>query len=65
MDGNSYPDIVIGAYSSSTVVALLARPIISIQTTWRSNELRNIDPSKQGCFTDVSTNLTWYVFLTV
>uniref|UniRef100_A0A1B0F9S5 Uncharacterized protein n=1 Tax=Glossina morsitans morsitans TaxID=37546 RepID=A0A1B0F9S5_GLOMM len=62
LDGNSYPDVVIGAYNSSAVIALLARPIISIQTRSRSNELKNIDPTKQGCITDAFTNLTCFTF---
>ncbi|XP_037937468.1 integrin alpha-PS1 isoform X2 [Teleopsis dalmanni] len=62
LDGNSYPDIVVGAYNSSAVLALLSRPIISIQTTYRGNELKNIDPTKQGCLTDAFTNLTCFTF---
>ncbi|XP_055910132.1 integrin alpha-PS1 isoform X2 [Eupeodes corollae] len=62
LDDNSYPDIVIGAYNSSAVVALLSRPIISIQTKVRGTELKNIDPTKEGCLTDVSTNLTCFSF---
>ncbi|XP_037816674.1 integrin alpha-PS1 isoform X1 [Lucilia sericata] len=62
LDGNSYPDIVVGAYNSSAVVALLSRPIISIQTKWRSNEMKNIDPTKPGCSTDHFTNLTCFTF---
>lgn len=62
LDGNSYPDLIIGAYNSSAVVALLSRPIISIQTSWRSTELKNIDPTKQGCITDAFTNLTCFTF---
>ncbi|XP_036318657.1 integrin alpha-PS1 isoform X3 [Rhagoletis pomonella] len=62
LDGNSYPDVVVGAYNSSAVVALLSRPIINIQTTARGNELRNIDPAKSGCLHDASTNLTCFTF---
>ncbi|XP_075155333.1 multiple edematous wings isoform X2 [Haematobia irritans] len=62
LDGNSYTDVVIGAYESSAVVALLARPIISIQTKWKSKELKNIDPTKSGCATDLSTNMTCFTF---
>ncbi|XP_054088332.1 integrin alpha-PS1 isoform X1 [Zeugodacus cucurbitae] len=62
LDGNSYPDIAVGAYNSSAVVMLLSRPIINIQTTARSNELRNIDPAKPGCLHDASTNLTCFTF---
>nr|XP_036220960.1 integrin alpha-PS1 isoform X2 [Bactrocera oleae] len=62
LDGNSYPDIAVGAYNSSAVVMLLSRPIINIETTTRSNELRNIDPAKPGCLHDASTNLTCFTF---
>ncbi|XP_073832470.1 multiple edematous wings isoform X3 [Musca autumnalis] len=62
LDGNSYPDVVVGAYNSSAVVALLSRPIISIQTKWKSDELKNIDPTKAGCKSDFSSNLTCFTF---
>lgn len=62
IDGNTYPDILIGAYNSSTVVALLARPITNIQTEVRSDEIKNIDPSKNGCFKNPSSNLTCFSF---
>lgn len=62
LDSNSYPDLLIGAYNSSATVALLARPIINIRTEVRSDELRNIDPSKQGCPSDPTTNLTCFSF---
>ncbi|XP_030567984.1 integrin alpha-PS1 [Drosophila novamexicana] len=60
LDGNSYVDMVVGAQPA--VVVLLARPIINIQTTYRSNETRNIDPNRAGCRMDVSTNLTCFTF---
>lgn len=59
LDNNFYPDIVIGAYNTSTVVALLARPIINIRTNVTGSELNNIVPNKPGCLTDALTNLTW------
>lgn len=60
LDGNSYVDMVVGAPPAAVV--LLARPIINIQTTYRSNETRNIDPNRAGCRMDVSTNLTCFTF---
>ncbi|XP_034489555.1 integrin alpha-PS1 isoform X2 [Drosophila innubila] len=60
LDGNSYVDMVVGAPPAAVV--LLARPIINIQTSYRSNETRNIDPSRVGCRMDVSTNLTCFTF---
>lgn len=62
-DDNSYPDLLIGAYQSSAVVALLSRPITNITTEVRGIELKNIDPNKQGCPKDLSTNLTCFSFL--
>ncbi|XP_017852272.1 integrin alpha-PS1 isoform X2 [Drosophila busckii] len=60
LDGNSYTDVVVGA--PPAVVTFLARPIINIRTSYRSNELRNIDPNRAGCRTDLSTNLTCFTF---
>ncbi|EDV91936.1 integrin alpha-PS1 isoform X2 [Drosophila grimshawi] len=60
LDGNSYVDMVVGAPPAAVVV--LARPIINIQTTYRSSETRNIDPNRAGCRMDVSTNLTCFTF---
>lgn len=58
-DDNSYPDLTIGAYQSSAVIALLSRPIINI-TTEVHGDLKNIDPMRQGCQTDLATNLTCF-----
>lgn len=62
-DDNSYPDLLIGAYQSSSVVALLSRPITNIKTEVRGVELKNIDPTKQGCSKDLATNMTCFSFL--
>ncbi|XP_017140366.1 integrin alpha-PS1 isoform X2 [Drosophila miranda] len=62
LDGNSYPDVVVGAFNSSATVVLLARPIINIQTSYRSEELRNIDPNQPGCRADAFSNLTCFTF---
>nr|XP_017015192.2 integrin alpha-PS1 isoform X2 [Drosophila takahashii] len=62
LDDNSYPDVVIGAFNSSAAVILLARPIISIQTNVKRDELRNMDPNKPGCLADRGSNLTCFTF---
>lgn len=65
IDGNDYPDLVIGAYNSSAVVALLSRPIISIQTNVpKKGEIKAIDPSVKGCPEDPHANLTCFSFKT-
>lgn len=62
LDSNSYPDLLIGAYDSAAVTALLARPITNILTKVQGEELKNVDPSRQGCASDPSTNLTCFSF---
>jgi len=52
MDGNGYPDLLVGAFSSSAVVLLKARPIINVTTSLEDSMLRRIDPGKAGCLKD-------------
>jgi hypothetical protein len=63
IDDNSYPDIMIGSYSSDVAVTLLARPIINFKTDVRG-ELSNIDPSRQGCTADPNVNATCFTIET-
>uniref|UniRef100_A0A1B0DL82 Uncharacterized protein n=1 Tax=Phlebotomus papatasi TaxID=29031 RepID=A0A1B0DL82_PHLPP len=62
VDNNSYPDLLIGAYSSSAAIVLLARPITNITTQVDGTYLTNIDPAKAGCRSDPGTNLTCFQF---
>lgn len=62
LDGNSYPDLLIGSYESAAITAVLARPITNIQTEVRSVEMDNIDPLKPGCLHDDQTNVTCFSF---
>lgn len=62
LDGNSYPDLLIGSYESAAITAVLARPITNIETEVRSTELDNIDPLKGGCLHDEQTNVTCFYF---
>lgn len=65
LDGNSYPDLIVGSYGSDRVAALLSRPIINIRT-YEELSVENqgseaIDPAKTGCAADPQANVTWYV----
>ncbi|XP_070506868.1 integrin alpha-PS1 isoform X2 [Chironomus tepperi] len=65
IDNNGYPDLVAGAYNSSSVVALLSRQIIFIQTVVPSKtELKPIDPSLKGCPADEQSTSTCFSFRT-
>lgn len=62
LDGNSYPDLVVGSYNSAAATVLLARPITNIQTEVRGVDKYSIDPAKRGCTYDLSSNLTCFHF---
>lgn len=58
LDKNSYPDLLIGAFDSSTAVVLRSRPIIDIVAEVTGN-LTEIDPAKQGCSADPDSTQVW------
>ncbi|KAG6456594.1 integrin alpha-PS1 isoform X2 [Manduca sexta] len=63
LDGNGYPDLLVGAYENSSVALLRTRPIIDIKTSTRpSNTIINIDPSVYGCEKDPTSNYTCFHF---
>ncbi|XP_053678049.1 integrin alpha-PS1 [Anopheles nili] len=62
LDGNSYPDLIIGSYGSDRVTALFARPIINIRTYEEPSEPSWIDPTRFGCPADPTANATCFTF---
>ncbi|XP_014367387.2 integrin alpha-PS1 isoform X1 [Papilio machaon] len=63
LDANGYPDLLVGAYENSSIALLRSRPIIDIKTSIKpSNTIINIDPSKQGCTKDPTSNYTCFHF---
>ncbi|XP_075237654.1 multiple edematous wings [Lycorma delicatula] len=63
LDQNGYPDLLIGAYESDSVVLLRSRPIVGLVTTiGPENSLRKIDPTKPGCSKDPDSEFTCFTF---
>lgn len=64
LDQNGYPDLLVGAYESDSVVLLRARPIVGLVTKVdQVDDIKNIDPNKRGCIGDPDSELTWLVHL--
>ncbi|KAK9719907.1 Integrin alpha [Popillia japonica] len=62
MDGNGYPDLLVGAYSEDMILLYKTRPIIDIDITINSNELKHLNTSKPGCEADPHSNSTCFSF---
>ena len=64
MDGNEYPDLLVGSYRSDAVLLFRARPIIDITTFVDERSLKGIDPGKAGCPADVNSKDACFEFKT-
>ncbi|XP_050439552.1 integrin alpha-PS1 isoform X2 [Adelges cooleyi] len=63
LDQNGYPDLIAGAYESDMAVLIRARPIVDITTSIGPSEnLKNIDPTKSGCFANNTSSFTCFTF---
>jgi len=55
LDSNTYPDLIVGAYSAKTVVVLRSRPVINIISSLVS-EPGTINPANTSCYDNQANN---------
>jgi len=60
LDGNGYPDVIVGAYLSSAATVLLSRPVVDIDASISATPER-IRTSSETCAVDHSQNVCFQV----
>lgn len=60
LDGNGYPDLLVGAYEADRVILLRSRPIIEFKTKVEG-KLKDIDSNKRNCSEDPFVSFPWSV----
>jgi len=56
LDNNGYPDVVVGAFASDSVVILRSRPVVTIEVEVHTEPFR-VDPRQTTCVYDDSTHV--------